>query len=101
MRGSDADRRSFPFRIPARLFWNHDHAHISRCAKCHNLVEHDTNLLLLSDGSPVCENCSYICSVCTKPIHNEAIVTGTPPHMHLTPTHYPVQVLTLECVFAC
>ncbi|GAA5951286.1 hypothetical protein JCM21900_003827 [Sporobolomyces salmonicolor] len=47
-----------------------------RCAKCHNLVEHDTNLLLLSDGSPVCENCSYICSVCQKPIHNEAIVTG-------------------------
>ncbi|GAA5966130.1 hypothetical protein JCM3765_005540 [Sporobolomyces pararoseus] len=47
-----------------------------RCAKCHNLVEHDTNLLLLSDGSPVCENCSYICSVCSKPIHNEAIVTG-------------------------
>ncbi|GAA5832784.1 hypothetical protein JCM11251_005762 [Rhodosporidiobolus azoricus] len=47
-----------------------------RCAKCHNLVEHNTNLLLLSDGSPVCENCSYICSVCQKPIHNEAIVTG-------------------------
>ncbi|KAI5478305.1 signal transducer [Pseudohyphozyma bogoriensis] len=47
-----------------------------RCAKCHNLVEHDTNLLLLSDGSPVCENCSYICSVCQKPISNEAIVTG-------------------------
>ena len=53
----------------------------SRCAKCHNLVDHDTNLLLLSDGSPVCENCSYICSVCTKPIHNEAIVTG--PHLVL------------------
>lgn len=48
----------------------------SRCAKCHNLVEHDTNLLLLSDGNPVCENCSYICSVCQKPIQNEAIVTG-------------------------
>ncbi|KAK4052364.1 Rho-type gtpase-activating protein [Microbotryomycetes sp. JL201] len=47
-----------------------------RCAKCNTLVEHDTNLLLLSDGSPVCENCSYICSVCEKPIHNEAIVTG-------------------------
>ncbi|BGP26361.1 Rho-type gtpase-activating protein [Rhodotorula toruloides] len=47
-----------------------------RCAKCHNLVEHSTNLLLLSDGSPVCENCSYICNVCQKPIHNEAIVTG-------------------------
>ncbi|GAA5913420.1 hypothetical protein JCM6882_001956 [Rhodosporidiobolus microsporus] len=52
------------------------HVDCFRCAKCHNLVEHNTNLLLLSDGSPVCENCSYICSVCQKPIHNEAIVTG-------------------------
>ncbi|KAM0756048.1 RhoGAP-domain-containing protein [Meredithblackwellia eburnea MCA 4105] len=52
------------------------HVDCFRCAKCHNLVEHDTNLLLLSDGSPVCENCSYICSVCLKAISNEAIVTG-------------------------
>ncbi|GAA6010625.1 hypothetical protein JCM10207_007771 [Rhodosporidiobolus poonsookiae] len=52
------------------------HVECFRCAKCNNLVEHSTNLLLLSDGSPVCENCSYICSVCEKPIHNEAIVTG-------------------------
>ena len=48
----------------------------SRCAKCHSLVEHDTNLLLLADGSPVCENCSYVCSSCGKSISNEAIVTG-------------------------
>ncbi|KAM0789312.1 hypothetical protein ACM66B_000150 [Microbotryomycetes sp. NB124-2] len=40
------------------------------------LVEHDTNLLLLSDGSPVCEGCSYICSVCQK---TEAIVAGDEP----------------------
>ncbi|WAR63765.1 hypothetical protein PtB15_17B366 [Puccinia triticina] len=52
------------------------HVDCFRCAKCRNLVEHDTNLLLLSDGSPVCENCSYICSVCKLPISNEAIVTG-------------------------
>ncbi|KAG0145008.1 hypothetical protein CROQUDRAFT_108093 [Cronartium quercuum f. sp. fusiforme G11] len=52
------------------------HVDCFRCAKCRNLVEHDTNLLLLSDGSPVCENCSYICSVCKNPISNEAIVTG-------------------------
>ncbi|MBW0466835.1 hypothetical protein O181_006550 [Austropuccinia psidii MF-1] len=52
------------------------HVDCFRCAKCRNLVEHDTNLLLLSDGSPVCENCSYICSVCKQPISNEAIVTG-------------------------
>ncbi|KAL1689435.1 hypothetical protein GGG16DRAFT_19445, partial [Schizophyllum commune] len=29
------------------------------CAKCHNQVTADTNLLLLSDGSPICANCSY------------------------------------------
>ncbi|KAI9600669.1 hypothetical protein H4Q26_000459 [Puccinia striiformis f. sp. tritici PST-130] len=59
------------------------HVDCFRCAKCRNLVEHDTNLLLLSDGSPVCENCSYICSVCKLPISNEAIVTG---RNHIMPT---------------
>ncbi|KIR62439.1 hypothetical protein I314_03381 [Cryptococcus bacillisporus CA1873] len=29
------------------------------CAKCKEKVSADTNLLLLSDGSPVCGNCSY------------------------------------------
>lgn len=52
------------------------HVNCFRCAKCRCLVEHNTNLLLLSDGSPVCENCSYMCTICQKPIHNEAIVTG-------------------------
>lgn len=36
----------------------------------------DTNLLLLSDGSPVCANCSYCCNVCGLPILDEAIMTG-------------------------
>ena len=35
----------------------------------------DTNLLLLSDGSPVCANC-YNCKVCKKPILDEAVMTG-------------------------
>lgn len=35
----------------------------------------DTNLLLLSDGSPVCANC-YNCKVCNKPILDEAVMTG-------------------------
>ncbi|GAA5846906.1 hypothetical protein JCM9279_006946 [Rhodotorula babjevae] len=47
-----------------------------RCAKCSRHVEHNMSLLLLADGNPVCENCKYICSSCSKPIHNEAIVTG-------------------------
>ncbi|CAJ0766558.1 17942_t:CDS:2, partial [Entrophospora sp. SA101] len=51
------------------------HVHCFRCAKCHNLVEHDSNLLLLSDGNPICERCSYSCNVCKKPILDEAIMT--------------------------
>jgi hypothetical protein len=39
-------------------------------------VTADTNLLLLSDGSPICSNCSYSCNVCSLPILDEAIMTG-------------------------
>ncbi|KAF7970388.1 hypothetical protein HWV62_24253 [Athelia sp. TMB] len=39
-------------------------------------VTADTNLLLLSDGSPICANCSYSCNVCNLPILDEAIMTG-------------------------
>lgn len=35
------------------------HVDCFRCAKCKEKVSADTNLLLLSDGSPVCGNCSY------------------------------------------
>ena len=39
-----------------------------QCAKCGTLVDHDSNLLLLSNGKPICENCSYNCRVCDKKI---------------------------------
>ncbi|CAE6443437.1 unnamed protein product [Rhizoctonia solani] len=52
------------------------HVECFRCAKCHNTVSADTNLLLLADGSPVCQNCSYSCHVCRNPILDEAIMTG-------------------------
>lgn len=52
------------------------HVDCFRCAKCNNKVTADTNLLLLSDGSPVCANCSYSCNVCGQPILDEAIMTG-------------------------
>ncbi len=52
------------------------HVDCFKCAKCHNKVTADTNLLLLSDGQPVCSNCSYSCSVCHQPILDEAIMTG-------------------------
>ncbi|KAI8578378.1 hypothetical protein K450DRAFT_247604 [Umbelopsis ramanniana AG] len=52
------------------------HFECFRCAKCHAQVECDSNLLLLFDGSPVCENCSYNCHVCHQTIRDEAIMTG-------------------------
>lgn len=39
-----------------------------RCAKCSTMVDHDSNLLLLSNGKPICENCSYNCRVCDRKI---------------------------------
>nr|XP_031860486.1 uncharacterized protein CI109_004097 [Kwoniella shandongensis]KAA5527558.1 hypothetical protein CI109_004097 [Kwoniella shandongensis] len=52
------------------------HVDCFRCAKCKDRVSADTNLLLLSDGSPVCGNCSYQCFVCKQAITEEAIMTG-------------------------
>ncbi|EAU91294.2 signal transducer [Coprinopsis cinerea okayama7 len=52
------------------------HVDCFKCAKCHNQVTADTNLLLLSDGSPICANCSYSCNVCRQPILDEAIMAG-------------------------
>ncbi len=60
------------------LYYRQSFFHIDcfKCAKCHDRVTADTNLLLLSDGQPVCSNCSYSCSVCHEPILDEAIMTG-------------------------
>ncbi|OAX41124.1 RhoGAP-domain-containing protein [Rhizopogon vinicolor AM-OR11-026] len=52
------------------------HVDCFKCAKCHQQVTADTNLLLLSDGSPICADCSYNCNVCHQPILDEAIMTG-------------------------
>ncbi|QRV79292.1 Rho-type GTPase-activating protein 4 [Ceratobasidium sp. AG-Ba] len=52
------------------------HVECFRCAKCRTTVSADTNLLLLADGSPVCQACSYSCHVCHNPILDEAIMTG-------------------------
>ncbi|CEG73149.1 hypothetical protein RMATCC62417_08583 [Rhizopus microsporus] len=52
------------------------HFECFRCAKCHKLVECYSNLLLLRDGSPICEECSYSCHACGKTIKDEAIMTG-------------------------
>ncbi|PFH46386.1 hypothetical protein AMATHDRAFT_7881 [Amanita thiersii Skay4041] len=52
------------------------HVECFKCAKCHEKVTADTNLLLLSDGSPVCANCTYCCTICHQAINDEAIMAG-------------------------
>ncbi|KAL0091204.1 hypothetical protein F4703DRAFT_1408248 [Phycomyces blakesleeanus] len=46
------------------------------CAKCQTSVDYNSNLLLLTDGRPVCENCAYNCSACKETIRDEAVMTG-------------------------
>ncbi|PIL35845.1 hypothetical protein GSI_01505 [Ganoderma sinense ZZ0214-1] len=52
--------------------------HIScfKCAKCGNQATAGADLLLLSDGAPICADCSYRCGMCMLPILDEAILTG-------------------------
>jgi Rho-type GTPase-activating protein 1/2 len=53
------------------------HTDCFRCAKCQSTLSPSSTLLLLSDGHPVCTSCSYSCSICSQPISDEAIITGT------------------------
>ncbi|KAI9024286.1 hypothetical protein CLU79DRAFT_99811 [Phycomyces nitens] len=46
------------------------------CKKCGVSIDCNGKLLLLDDGNPVCEDCSYVCAVCKKSISDEAIMTG-------------------------
>ncbi|KAJ2747332.1 Rho-type gtpase-activating protein [Coemansia sp. BCRC 34301] len=46
-----------------------------QCTTCNKVIEFDSNLLFLADGKPICPECSYCCSLCKKPIFDEAIVT--------------------------
>lgn len=52
------------------------HLSCFNCVKCHSNIEPDSNLLLLSDGSPLCSDCSQHCSVCSLPISDEAVMTA-------------------------
>jgi Rac GTPase-activating protein 1 len=46
------------------------------CVRCRNVIEPDSNLLLLSDGNLLCQNCSQVCSICNLPITDEAVMIG-------------------------
>ncbi|KAG5518374.1 hypothetical protein PMAC_003171 [Pneumocystis sp. 'macacae'] len=52
------------------------HVNCFRCAKCNRQVNHNSDVLLLFDGSPVCDKCSCNCKVCNKHIDGFAIMTG-------------------------
>ena len=59
--------------LPAGNRW---HIDCFRCNTCSTILDSDANLLLLGDGSLICNNCTYSCSVCGNKIEDLAILTG-------------------------
>ncbi|RFU72011.1 rho gtpase activator rga [Trichoderma arundinaceum] len=55
---------------------NRWHLDCFRCTTCGSLLDSDANLLLLGDGSLICNNCTYSCSACGNKIEDLAILTG-------------------------
>lgn len=55
---------------------NRWHIDCFRCNTCNTLLDSDANLLLLGDGSLICNNCTYSCSNCGNKIEDLAILTG-------------------------
>lgn len=55
---------------------NRWHIDCFRCNTCGTLLDSDANLLLLGDGSLICNNCTYSCSACSNKIEDLAILTG-------------------------
>jgi hypothetical protein len=55
---------------------NRWHLDCFRCNTCGTLLDSDANLLLLGDGSLICNNCTYSCSACGNKIEDLAILTG-------------------------
>jgi LIM domain len=52
------------------------HIDCFRCNTCGTLLDSDANLLLLGDGSLICNSCTYSCSACGNKIEDLAILTG-------------------------
>ncbi|KAI2465087.1 RhoGAP-domain-containing protein [Annulohypoxylon bovei var. microspora] len=63
----------FPCKGCAGNRW---HLNCFRCNTCGTLLDSDANLLLLGDGSLICNNCTYSCSACGDKIEDLAILTG-------------------------
>ncbi|KAF2750093.1 RhoGAP-domain-containing protein [Sporormia fimetaria CBS 119925] len=58
------------------LAGNRWHIDCFRCNTCGTLLDSDANLLLLGDGSLICNNCTYSCNHCGDKIEDLAILTG-------------------------
>ena len=67
-------RRSF--FVDSSAAGNRWHIDCFRCNTCGTLLDSDANLLLLGDGSLICNNCTYSCSACGNKIEDLAILTG-------------------------
>ncbi|EGY13766.1 rho-type GTPase-activating protein [Verticillium dahliae VdLs.17] len=55
---------------------NRWHLNCFRCNTCGTLLDSDANLLLLGDGSLICNSCTYSCNACGSKIEELAILTG-------------------------
>ena len=66
-------RCRYTHSLPAGNRW---HIDCFRCNSCSTLLDSDANLLLLGDGSLICNNCTYSCSACGNKIEDLAILTG-------------------------
>ncbi|KAI9824396.1 MAG: Rho-type gtpase-activating protein [Thelocarpon impressellum] len=58
------------------LAGNRWHIDCFRCNTCGTLLDSDANLLLLGDGSLICNGCTYSCNACGNKIEDLAILTG-------------------------
>lgn len=65
-----------PIRLTLHLAGNRWHIDCFRCNTCGTLLDSDANLLLLGDGSLICNNCTYSCNACGNKIEDLAILTG-------------------------
>ncbi len=52
------------------------HIDCFRCNTCGSILDSDKKLLLLDDGSLICNNCIYSCSICDSKIEDLAVLTG-------------------------
>lgn len=52
------------------------HVECFLCSVCGRQLNADTNMLVLGNGTLVCNNCSYYCSICHRKIENLAILTN-------------------------